>query len=152
MFNRNLMFSSKTDNWRTPTDMLRALNQEFPFDFDPCPYVDADDDRAQNGLNIDWEGKCIFVNPPYNRKYSKLWVKKGLDESRKGKTVVMLLPARTDTKYFHDFVLPNAEIRFIRGRLKFSGHHNPAPFPSMLAIFHGDPKREISYQYQLNHN
>ena len=143
MFRAQLMFSQKTDDWRSPESLLKDLYKEFPFDFDPCPLNSSFDGRTMDN----WEGNCIFVNPPYSQNRSrgkkgkpshfKGWVEKGLEESRKGKTVVMLLPARTDTSYFHDYILPNAEIRFIRGRLKFSDHYNPAPFPSMIIIFRG---------------
>ena len=143
MFRAQLMFSQKTDDWRSPESLLKDLYKEFPFDFDPCPLNSSFDGRTMDN----WEGNCIFVNPPYSQNasrgkkgkpsYFKGWVEKGLEESRKGKTVVMLLPARTDTSYFHDYILPNAEIRFIRGRLKFSDHYNPAPFPSMIVIFRG---------------
>ena len=147
MFRAQLMFSAKTDDWRSPDALLKDLNKEFDFDFDPCPY-----NATFDGLTLDnWEGNCMFVNPPYSKnasrgkpgtpRYFKGWVEKGFEESQKGKTVVMLLPARTDTSYFHDYILPNAEIRFIRGRLKFSDHYNPAPFPSMVVIFRG-PKQE----------
>ena len=141
--NTQLMFSAKTDDWRTPEDMLRELNKEFNFDFDPCPL-----DASFNGLTMDvLSGSCMFVNPPYSHSgskgkkgkpgYTKGWVEKCHEEWQKGKTIVLLIPSRTDTAYFHDFILGKAEIRFVRGRLKFSGHHNPAPFPSMLAIFRG---------------
>ncbi len=151
------MFSSNTDDWRSPDALLKDLNKEFDFDFDPCPFHSSFDGRTLDT----WQGNCMFVNPPYSKigkngkkqnqlasrgkpgtpKYFKGWVEKGFEESQKGKTVVMLLPARTDTSYFHDYILPNAEIRFIRGRLKFSDHYNPAPFPSMVVIFRG-PKQE----------
>lgn len=78
-------------------------------------------------------GGVNFVNPPY--RTSKEWIKKGFEEWKKGKIVVFLIPARTDTKAFHEYIYPNAEIRFIKGRIKFKGATNSAPFPSMIAIF-----------------
>ena len=81
-----------------------------------------------------WGG--AFCNPPYGREIG-LWVKKAYEESEKGQLVVMLLPARTDTKWFHDYILGKAEIRFVRGRLKFGDSTNSAPFPSMVVIFRG---------------
>lgn len=79
-------------------------------------------------------GGVTFCNPPYGREIGK-WVRKAYEESKKGPTVVMLLPARTDTKWFHDYIYGKAEIRFIRGRLKFGGGENSAPFPSMVVVF-----------------
>lgn len=119
------------------------LNREFEFNFDPCPLntkpkltntlFDEDEEQPFNGLDVDW-GSSTFVNPPYSDILN--WIKKGLREHAKGKTIVFLVPSRTDTGWFHKYCLPNAsEIRFIKGRLKFSGSKNSAPFPSMLIIF-----------------
>ncbi len=123
-----ILFSSVKMDWTTPEWLLRTLNQEFTFDFDPCPYPKP----AWNGLSVEW-GERNFVNPPYGRE-QVAWVKKGVEEWRNGKLVVFLLPARTDTKIFHELILPNAEIRFLRGRLKFGNAKNSAPFPSMIVI------------------
>lgn len=112
-FNTKGLMSSKKQDWTTPQELYDELNAEFHFDFDPCPTV-----KYWNGLYIEW-GKSNFVNPPY--KEIKEWIKKGYEEWRKGKTVVFLTPARTDTKYFHDFLYHHAELRFIKGRLKFGG-------------------------------
>ncbi len=121
------MFSSQSDNWRTPEKFYKELNKEFGFDFDPCPANPKFD-----GLKIDW-GSCNFVNPPYS-EISK-WVEKAYNENKKGKTVVMLIPSRTDTKWWHEYIMKANEIRFIKGRLKFSGHKNSAPFPSAVVVF-----------------
>ena len=129
MFNR-VMFSSATDNWSTPKDVYRTLDAEFCFDFDPCP-LHADFD----GLSLEWGG-VNFVNPPYSQ--IKAWCKKSYEEWKKGKTVVMLIPSRTDTKYWHDYIMKASEIRFIRGRLKFGDSKNSAPFPSAIIIFRGE--------------
>lgn len=127
MFNRAL-FSSFKQDFQTPKAIIEELNNEFNFDFDPCPINPVFD-----GLNIEW-GSCNFVNPPY--KDLKKWVNKGYEEFKKGKTIVFLIPARTDTLIFHNIILPFAkEIRFIKGRLKFSNYKNSAPFPSMIVIF-----------------
>jgi len=135
----SLFFSSLRQDGKTPTDLYEQLNQEFNFDFDPCP-PNAD----FNGLEIEWK-KSNFVNPPYDQQ--KLWVKKAYEQSKryyrqrftvimKNKICVLLLPARTDTKLFHEIILPYAkEIRFIKGRLKFQQYKNSAPFPSMIVIF-----------------
>ena len=140
--NTETMFSSKTDLWATPQDFYDKLNSEFHFTLDPCAtphnakcvkfYT-----KEQDGLRKDWGGNTVFCNPPYGRAI-KDWVKKSSEEAKKpNTTVVMLIPARTDTSYFHDYIYrkPNVEIRFIRGRLKFGDGKNSAPFPSMVVIF-----------------
>jgi site-specific DNA-methyltransferase (adenine-specific) len=125
------LFTSKKQDWQTPKELYEELNKEFDFDFDPCPY----DREDWDGLYVEW-GKSNFVNPPYKSNIQDMWIEKGFLEWKKGKTVVFLLPARTDTKRFHDFILPYAtEIRFIKGRLHFSDHKNPATFPSMIVVF-----------------
>lgn len=126
-FNTKGLMSSKRQNWRTPILLYHELNKEFHFDFDPCPVNPKFD-----GLQIEWK-KSNFVNPPY--KTSKLWIKKAHEESLKGKRVVMLIPARTDTIAFHEYIYNKTEIRFIKGRLCFNDKGKPAPFPSMIVIF-----------------
>ena len=138
--NKELMFSSKTDMWATPQEFYDKLNDEFNFTLDPCATEDnkkcdnfftVDDD----GLKQDWSGNIVFCNPPYGRAI-KDWVKKSYEESLKtNTTVVMLIPSRTDTIYFHEFIYGKAEIRFIKGRLKFGDAKNSAPFPSMVVIY-----------------
>ncbi|WP_193793318.1 phage N-6-adenine-methyltransferase [Clostridium botulinum] len=139
--NAAVMFSSETDLWATPQDFFDKLNKEFNFDLDPC----ATKENAKcskyftkeiDGLKQDWGGYKVFCNPPYGREISK-WVEKAYKESKKeNTTVVMLIPARTDTKYFHSYIYHKAkEIRFIKGRLKFGNAKNSAPFPSMVVIF-----------------
>ncbi len=125
-------FSSLTDHWSTPHSVWAALNDEFHFDFDPCP-LNCDID----GLKIEW-GKSNFVNPPYSNL--KAWCKKAYEESLKGKTVVMLIPSRTDTAAWHDYCMKAQEIRFIRGRLKFGDSKSSAPFPSAIVIFNALPQ------------
>lgn len=135
------MFSSENEVWATPQDFYDKLNDEFKFNLDPCAtyenakcskYFTIDDD----GLIQNWKGYTVFCNPPYGRKIYD-WVKKCSEESKKDNTtVVMLIPARTDTRYFHEFIYHKAkEIRFIKGRLKFGNSKNCAPFPSMVVIF-----------------
>jgi phage N-6-adenine-methyltransferase len=138
--NTEVMFSSKTDEWETPQDLFDKLNEEFHFTLDVAANANnakcADYlDKNKNGLNWKWGGYC-FMNPPYGREIGK-WIKKAYEESMNGCTVVCLLPARTDTKWFHEYILSKAEIRFIKGRLKFGGHKNAAPFPSMIVIYRG---------------
>ncbi len=135
------LFSSQTDVWSTPQDFYDKLNEEFNFNLDPCAYPEnAKCSRyftpEIDGLAQDWGGYVVFCNPPYGRKIYD-WVKKCYEESQKpNTTVVLLIPARTDTRYFHEFIYHKAkEIRFIKGRLKFGGSKAGAPFPSMVVIF-----------------
>lgn len=136
--NKEVMFSSKTDLWETPQDFFEKLDQEFGFELDVCAlpenakcsrYFSPMDD----GLEQDWTGVC-WCNPPYGREIEK-WVKKAYISAIEGATVVMLLPARTDTRWFHDWIYGKTEIRFIRGRLKFGGAEYNAPFPNMVVVF-----------------
>ena len=134
------LFSSNTDNWATPQDTYDQLNKEFGFTLDPCAdeynhKCDKYFTKEQDGLVQDWGGHRVFCNPPYGREIKK-WVEKAYRESQKDNTlVVMLIPARTDTSYFHDYIYRKAEIRFIRGRLKFGNATQGAPFPSAIVIF-----------------
>jgi len=134
--NNKLFFSSDLQTGRTPDDLYDILNKEFNFDFDPCPTFYGIVTAKFDGLTINWK-KSNYCNPPYNNQ--KAWVEKAYNESLKNKICVMLLPARTDTKLFHDFIFKKAyEIRFIKGRLKFKQYTNSAPFPSMIVIFKND--------------
>ena len=156
----NVHYLSKSTEWETPQEFYDKLNAEFHFTLDPCAtpqnakcdkYFTATDD----GLSQSWDNERVFCNPPYGRAIGK-WVKKASES--KG-LVVMLMPARTDTSYFHNYIYGKAEIRFLRGRLKFvnkmiadyTGKTNvsPAPFPSIVVIFnrempHG--KRQVESQ------
>ena len=126
-----------SDNWETPEYLYKELDDEFHFDFDPCP-LNADFD----GLLVEW-GKVNFVNPPYNRVDKPKFIQKAFDEWQKGKTCVLLIPSATSTIQFHDLILPNAEIRFIRGRVSFSGYNSKGIYvtnkkgkhDSMIVIF-----------------
>ena len=138
--NTKVLFSSKEEKWATPQDFFDKLNDEFHFTLDAA----ASPDNAkcanyfteeQDGLVQSWGGNTVWCNPPYCRK-TGLWVKKAYEEhQRTGCTVVMLLPSRTDVRWFHDYILGKAEIRFIKGRLKFGGNKNSAPFPSIVVIY-----------------
>jgi site-specific DNA-methyltransferase (adenine-specific) len=121
-------FSSAHDNWSTPKDVYDKLNKEFQFTDDPCPL------NGNGGLDRDW-GLRTYVNPPYSQL--KAWLKKGYEESLKGKIVVFLIPSRTDTVAWHDYAMRAKEIRFIKGRLKFGDSKNSAPFPSAIVVFQG---------------
>lgn len=132
----NVHFSSKTPEWETPQDLFERLDSEFYFTLDVCAnsenhklpaYITKEDD----GLKVKWGGRN-WMNPPYGREIGK-WVKKASENPM----TVCLLPARTDTKWFHDYIYKkdNVEIRFLKGRLKFGDSKNSAPFPSMVVIF-----------------
>ena len=148
MKNRNLEHS---DNWATPKEFYNKLDQEFNFDFDPCPLNLGEITPENDGLLIEW-GLSNFVNPPYSRDLKEKFVIKAIEESKKGKLCVMLLPASTSTKLFHDHILPNQkEIRFIKGRIKFLGINtkgeyvtNKAPMhDSMIIVFGSKNKDKI---------
>ena len=140
--NTEVMFSSRAMDWATPQAFFDQLDSEFHFTLDPC--ADKSNHKcdryftvADDGLRQPWGGQTVFCNPPYGRAI-KDWVKKCSEEAKQpDTTVVLLIPARTDTAYFHDYIYqkPNVEVRFIRGRLKFGDGKNSAPFPSMIAIF-----------------
>lgn len=139
--NTQVMFSSNTDLWSTPQSFFDKLNDEFHFTLDPCATHDNHKcekyyTKEDDGLSKSWYQETVFCNPPYGREI-KHWVKKCYIESMQGNTkVVALLPARTDTKWFHMYIYHKAkEIRFIEGRLKFGDSKNSAPFPSMVVIF-----------------
>jgi len=128
-------FSSAHDNWSTPKDVYASLDNEFRFNCDPCPLDYSGTHGAlwgTDGLEKDW-GTSTFVNPPYSNL--KDWCAKAYKEAKQGKTVVMLIPSRTDTAYWHDYVMKAKEIRFVRGRLKFGDAKNCAPFPSAIVVF-----------------
>lgn len=132
------------DSWETPKELFDELNKEFKFaDFDPCPL-----DYTVDGLTLDWPDRT-FVNPPYSRlrstrKYGKGWMEKADEEVKKGKLVVCLIPARTDTVWFHEYVvIPKHEVRFLRKRLRFSGSTQNAPFPSLVVIMR--PTTELNF-------
>ena len=134
---REAMFSSKTDLWETPQDFFDKLNEEFHFQTDVCALSENAKCKRfytpeQDGLVQEWSGSC-WCNPPYGRQIGK-WVRKASESKA---TTVMLIPARTDTAWFHDYIYGKAEVRFVRGRLKFSGAEHNAPFPCMVVIFRG---------------
>ena len=149
--NNELMFSSKTNELETPNDYFNTLNSEFNFTLDPCATSENAKcekyfTKADDGLKQNWGGETVFCNPPYGRQINE-WVKKCYQESQKPNTkVVMLIPARTDTKYFHEFIYDESTnsfkdcvtVKFLKGRLKFGDGKSPAPFPSMLVIFGSD--------------
>ena len=134
-----VIFSHKSDEWATPQGIYDSLNAEFSFNLDSCATeenakCDVYFTKEQDGLAQNWGGRTVFCNPPYS-KISQ-WVKKAYEEAQKKNTVVVLLiPARTDTRWFHNYIYYKSEIRFIRGRLKFGDSKNSAPFPSMVVVY-----------------
>ena len=133
-------FSSKTDLWYTPQDFFKKYDDVYKFETDVC----ATDDNAKcakyyteemDGLSQEWRGVC-WMNPPYGRTISK-WMKKAYESSLSGATVVCLVPARTDTGWWHNYAM-KGDVEFIKGRLKFGGSKNSAPFPSAVVVFKQD--------------
>lgn len=131
-------FSSKTSVWETPKDFFEKLDREFGFTLDVCALPENAKCKhfftpATDGLKQEWKGVC-WMNPPYGREIGQ-WVKKAYQAALYGATVVCLLPARTDTGWWHDYVMDANEIRFVQGRLRFVGAESSAPFPSAVVVF-----------------
>ena len=123
-----------SDDWATPKEFYETLNKEFNFDFDPCPI--NHDIKKWDGLKIEW-GKVNFINPPYSRKLKEAFIMKAIEESKKGKVCVMLLPVSTSTYIFHDHILPNKkEIRFVHKRIKFCGINTFGEYVTTKAPMH----------------
>lgn len=120
-----VLFSSASQHWATPSDLYEALDREFSFTLDPCPLMG-------DGLGFlrSWEGQRVYCNPPYGRQIGK-W----LEKAREADVAVYLLPSRTDTRWFHDYAMKADEIRFLRGRLKFGGASENAPFPNLILVY-----------------
>ena len=134
-------FSSNSNEWATPKGLFDILDEEFLFTLDPCATKDNAKcskfyTQEDDGLSQDWSNERVFMNPPYGREIGK-WIKKAYEEYEKGAIVVCLIPARTDTRYWHDYIFPHAAIRFLKGRIKFENGNKPqsAPFPSAVVIF-----------------
>jgi len=131
-------WSSASENWATPQDFFDRVAAEFgPFDLDACASAENTKcDRyytpAEDGLSQPWTGR-VWLNPPYGRTIG-LWMRKAYESAKAGAIVVCLVPARTDTAWWHDYAAKGT-VRFIRGRLKFAGHHKDAPFPSAIVVF-----------------
>ena len=135
---QSVHFTSKTDEWATPQAFFDTQNAIYGFTLDVCSTHDnakcerhftKDDD----GLSKSWAGERCWMNPPYGRDIGK-WMRKAKEEGDLGAIVVCLVPARTDTKWWHDYAM-HGRIEFIRGRLKFGGHASSAPFPSAVVVF-----------------
>ncbi len=132
-------FSSNSEEWPTPQGIFYQLNEEYSFTLDPCANEQNKKcvryfDKKTNGLLQSWKGETVFMNPPYGREIVK-WMCKAYQESlQTGTIVVCLVPSRTDTKWWHNYAM-KGHIIFIKGRLKFGGHKNSAPFPSAIVVF-----------------
>ena len=139
------MFTSTTGCWETPQDFFDRLDKEFGFDLDACALPEnAKCPRyytpEQDGLSQPWKG-TVWCNPPYGRQIGR-WVEKAGLSAAEGATVVMLLPARTDTRWFHQYIYGRAEVRFVPGRLEFGESKHSAPFPSMVCVFRPAQKKK----------
>lgn len=137
-------FSSKTDVWETPQELFNKYDQEFRFTLDVCALPENAKcahyyTPQEDGLRHPWTGTC-WCNPPYGRQISR-WIEKAYKSALGGATVVCLVPARTDTAWWHDYAM-KGEIRFLRGRVKFGGSRWNAPFPSALIVFRGNEDKE----------
>jgi site-specific DNA-methyltransferase (adenine-specific) len=133
---KSVHFQSNTPEWSTQQNLYDELNKKYKFTLDPCCTKENAKckkfyTKKENGLVQSWKGERVFMNPPYGRVIGQ-WIKKAVESE--AKFVVCLLPARTDTKWFHDYLYKKHEIHFIKGRLKFGGCKNSAPFPSMIVI------------------
>lgn len=131
-------FSSATDDWSTPVDFFREMDREFGFTLDVCASAENAKvsrfyTREEDGLLQPWDGVC-WLNPPYGETIGQ-WIERAYYAALDGVTVVCLVPARTDTAWWHDWAMKATEIRYLRGRLKFGGGKNSAPFPSAVLVF-----------------
>ena len=141
-YSKDIIKTSNKDDWETPQKLFEELDKKYFFTLDPCATPNNAKcenflTREDNGLTTDWGYNIVFMNPPYGRDI-KLWVRKAYEESRNKCLVVCLIPARTDTSYWHDYIFPYAEIEFLRGRLNFEVNgvaKDRAPFPSAIVIF-----------------
>ena len=147
-------YSSETVEWETPQPLFDLLDAEFQFTVDVCATasnakVDPFFSREQDGLKQNWTGMA-WCNPPYGRGVIDKWMAKAASEAKNGTGIVCLVPARTDTKWWHDYVLLADEVRFVRGRIKFGDQQGAAPFPSALVVFRpsetwANGRRQITY-------
>lgn len=150
-----VMYSSLKSEWETPQLLFDNLKQRFPFQIDVCAdennkkcekYFSVEDD----GLKQSWyDYDFAWMNPPYGKKIG-LWVRKAYEQSLNYVTVVCLLPSRTDTKWWHEYIMKGAaEVWFVKGRIKFSNHKNPAPFPSVIVVFDSNLRDKNNHQIKF---
>lgn len=147
---RKVMFSSESMSWETPEDIFKRLDKIYNFTLDPCAdhqnhkcnkyYTEKDD-----GLSKSWKNEIVFMNPPYG-KYIGTWIAKAWNEAKRGATVACLIPARTDTRWWHRYCMKASKIYFIKGRLKFGNSPNSAPFPSAVVIFNPISQYDLPMQ------
>ncbi len=144
------LFTSRTEEWETPNYVFSMLNKEFDFQIDVCATSENAKcnvffDKSVDGLKREWSPFRCWMNPPYGKNISK-WMKKAFEESQRGSLVVCLIPSRTDTKWWHDWVMKASEIRFIAGRISFGDTKQSAPFPSCIVIYYP----ELDNPYKLS--
>jgi site-specific DNA-methyltransferase (adenine-specific) len=144
------LFTSRTEEWETPYHVFSAINAEYQFQVDVCATSENTKckvyfDKTDDGLQKEWSPYRCWMNPPYGKNISK-WMKKAFEESQRGSLVVCLVPSRTDTKWWHDWVMRASEIRFISGRISFGNQKQSAPFPSCIIIYYP----ELSNPYKLS--
>ncbi len=156
--NLKACLTSDKNYWETPQALFDELNEEFEFTLDPCStHENAKCEYhftiEENGLLQDWSGQRVYCNPPYGRNETGKWVEKAYNEVKKeGTLVVMLLPSRTDTKWFHEYIYKKAEVRFLKGRIKFTinkQESQSAPFPSMIVVFRNENETKQRLLYAL---
>lgn len=148
--NQDVMFSSNTNDWATPAWLFEDLDTEFNFTLDPCATADTAKcekyyTQEDDGLSKNWQTETVFMNPPYGREISS-WMKKAHKSYLGGATVVCLVPARTDTQWWHDYAMKASEIRLIKGRIKFLQNGAEvcgAPFPSAIVIFEAEQENQV---------
>ncbi len=145
-------FSSATDNWETPLWLFESLDRELGFTLDPC--ADHRNAKCKRYFSIDENGlaqslaiETVFMNPPYGRNIGR-WVRKAFESTKDGARVVCLIPARTDTKWWHDYVM-RGEVRLYRGRLRFGDAKSAAPFPSAAVVFRASSFRLQAFEGRL---
>ena len=148
---RSHAYGSKNDDWATPDYILDDIKEEFGEFFDPCPL--KHNLNEWDGLSIEWKD-VNFVNPPYNNKGKVAFINKAYEESLRGKTSILLIPSATELPIFHDLILPKAEVRFIRRRVKFKGFNSKGIYTekgtgqcgSMFVIFRGLSQKGTNVQ------
>lgn len=149
------MVSSKSNEWETPQELFDELNREFNFTLDPCATSQNTKchkyyTKKENGLKQDWSKDIVFMNPPYGG-HAGLWIKKAYEESKKGAVIVCLIVSSTDRSYWHDYIFPHAsEIRFLRGRIRFSEAESTAPFASAIIVFRDRESKIVYYKNNIN--
>ena len=146
MSNLEVHFTNKSNEWETPRSLFKDLDDEFNFTIDVCATKDNTKcerfyNKQSNGLAQSWENEIAFMNPPYGREIGT-WIEKAYRESLNGAIVVCLIPARTDTRYWHDYIFPNAEVRFLKGRVKFLNNGEEVEYIEQLGLF-GEEQSEV---------